>query len=226
MSPASIKLTYFDIEGVAESVRLALVLAGINFEDARIGREEWQTLKPTTPYGQLPLLEVDGQAPKAQSSAMLRWIGATYSKTLYPREQLYDIEEAMGVVDDWMRSFLPCFYMGTRPESFGHPPGFAQTEEGKAVVKTIREKWLAEELPKRIGFLESLLDRHDGQWLASSSSPTIADCLAVPVLRSLTRGYIDHVPADCLAAHPRIVDYIRRFCALEGVKGRYDAGVY
>jgi len=46
-----IKLTYFDIEGVAEPIRLALVLSGIPFEDHRIKFDEWPAMKPTTPYG-------------------------------------------------------------------------------------------------------------------------------------------------------------------------------
>ena len=36
-----IKLTYFDIAGAAEKVRLALVVSGTEFEDNRIQREAW-----------------------------------------------------------------------------------------------------------------------------------------------------------------------------------------
>jgi hypothetical protein len=35
------KLTYFNIAGAAEKVRLAFVLAGIEFEDHRIAFDEW-----------------------------------------------------------------------------------------------------------------------------------------------------------------------------------------
>ena len=50
----SIKLTYFDIEGAAEKVRLALVIAGVPFEDDRIEFSKWRGpngLKNTMPYG-------------------------------------------------------------------------------------------------------------------------------------------------------------------------------
>lgn len=36
---------------------------------------DWGAPKPTTPYGQLPLLEIDDSAPMAQSNAMLRYAG-------------------------------------------------------------------------------------------------------------------------------------------------------
>ena len=68
----SYKLTYFDIKGAAEKVRLAFVLNGIPFEDERLQRAQWLELKPKTKFGQLPLLSINGQEPVAQSDAMLR----------------------------------------------------------------------------------------------------------------------------------------------------------
>lgn len=53
------RLTYFPIEAVAEKVRLAFVVTGTDFDDVRVkmGSEEWKSLKPKTPNGQLPVLE-------------------------------------------------------------------------------------------------------------------------------------------------------------------------
>ncbi|XP_022081115.1 uncharacterized protein LOC110974076 [Acanthaster planci] len=55
------KLTYFDIRGLAESARMLFVIAGQEFEDVRLQQKEWPAIKPTTPFGRLPLLEVDGK---------------------------------------------------------------------------------------------------------------------------------------------------------------------
>ncbi|XP_019637382.1 PREDICTED: hematopoietic prostaglandin D synthase-like [Branchiostoma belcheri] len=60
----SYKLTYFDARGRAEPVRLLCAAGGIEYEDVRVGGgmegEQWAELKPKTPMGQLPILEVDG----------------------------------------------------------------------------------------------------------------------------------------------------------------------
>jgi len=66
------KLTYFDIQGAAEKVRLAFVLSGVAFEDERVNFAQWGDMKATTKFGQLPLLSIDGGEPIAQSGAMLR----------------------------------------------------------------------------------------------------------------------------------------------------------
>src|SRR6185436_7226177 len=56
------KVTYFDAPvSRGEEVRLAFHLAGVEFEDNRIKRDGWPALKPTTPFGSLPLLELPGK---------------------------------------------------------------------------------------------------------------------------------------------------------------------
>jgi len=68
------KFYYFDILGLGEQVRLALVQAGVPFEDIRLKREDWPKYKEEMPFGQVPVLEVDGKK-LSQSAAILRYIG-------------------------------------------------------------------------------------------------------------------------------------------------------
>ena len=224
MAP-SIKLTYFDIEGIAESVRLALILSGTDFEDDRIQFPEWSALKPTTPFGQLPLMVIDGAPARTQSGGMLRWAGSTLSPTLYPSDRILDIEEAMGIVDDMFKSYEPCT-LNNHAERYGYPQGFGKTEECKTMVADMRKKWVEEQLPKYLTFLSDLIEKNDGGFLASKEAPTIADCKAIPMLRSFTRGHIDYISTDCLEVNPKIVDYIKRFCALQPLQGRYTNGIF
>jgi len=72
-APAKISLTYFGIQAAAEKIRLAFHLGGVDFEDVRIAFPDWAALKPTTPYGQLPFVEIDDAPKMAQSGAMLRY---------------------------------------------------------------------------------------------------------------------------------------------------------
>ncbi|XP_067933705.1 glutathione S-transferase 1-like isoform X2 [Watersipora subatra] len=67
------KLTYFDIKGRAEVVRLLFKLAGRDFIDCRLTMEEWAAFKPSTPKGQLPVLEVDGKMI-CESNTITRYV--------------------------------------------------------------------------------------------------------------------------------------------------------
>ena len=59
---AQYKLTYFDFHGGrGEPARMALAMAGIAFEDDRVPVGGWEQRKLDTPFGALPVLEIDGQ---------------------------------------------------------------------------------------------------------------------------------------------------------------------
>ncbi|XP_050540698.1 glutathione S-transferase-like [Daktulosphaira vitifoliae] len=68
------KLTYFNIHGRAEPIRFLLSYLNINFEDCRIEKEQWASVKPNTPFGKLPMLEVDGKVLH-QTLAICRYLG-------------------------------------------------------------------------------------------------------------------------------------------------------
>ena len=79
-----LKLTYFDFHGGrGETARLALSLAGIPFEDDRVPGADWPRRKPSTPFGSLPVLEVDG-AIVTQSNGINRYVGKLAD--LYPSD--------------------------------------------------------------------------------------------------------------------------------------------
>ncbi|CAH1400887.1 unnamed protein product [Nezara viridula] len=71
---AKYKLTYFDLPGFGEPIRWLLSILGDEFEDRRLSREEWPSIKPTTPFGKVPTLEFEGQVV-AQSTAICRYLG-------------------------------------------------------------------------------------------------------------------------------------------------------
>ncbi|GMT23430.1 hypothetical protein PFISCL1PPCAC_14727 [Pristionchus fissidentatus] len=54
-------LHYFQMRGLGELCRQIFALAEVEFEDKRYDMEkEWPAFKSQTPFGQLPVLEVDG----------------------------------------------------------------------------------------------------------------------------------------------------------------------
>jgi len=74
MSQPSLKLTYFGGRGRAELSRLILAHTGLAYEDVRVEGKDWPALKPNTPWGQIPLLEVDGKTTIAQSGTVARFL--------------------------------------------------------------------------------------------------------------------------------------------------------
>ncbi|KAL2738530.1 glutathione S-transferase-like [Vespula maculifrons] len=89
----SYKLTYFPVKALAEPIRFIFSYAGVEFEDVRFDREDWPKIKPSkrrmgritshsneldfsfvaTPFGQVPMLEVDGKKVN-QSTAIARYL--------------------------------------------------------------------------------------------------------------------------------------------------------
>jgi len=74
------KLTYFDMPGGgrAECIRWLFTIAKVQFEDVRVTRQEWAELKPKSPWGQMPWLEVDGKQI-GQSRTILRFLGKRFN---------------------------------------------------------------------------------------------------------------------------------------------------
>lgn len=221
--PEKIKLTYFNIQGVAERVRLALVYYGIPFEDDRINFKDWGAMKSTTPYGQLPLMYLDGSdKPIAQSNAMLNYVAGLGDGSLYPdcTEARLVIDEVLGLAGDFDRAWMPAFYMGMIPQKFGFPEGWNKTEEGKAKVEAMRTEFVNKGLKDFLGYYSKHLKKHGNKFLCGSK-PTIADFYVLPQLSRFSSGDLDHVPADCLNSHPEIVAWIERVQSIPSIKAWY-----
>ncbi|XP_050540699.1 glutathione S-transferase-like [Daktulosphaira vitifoliae] len=67
------KLTYFNFTARAEPIRFLLSYLNEDFEENRFEREQWPTIKPSMPFGQVPVLEVDGKLLN-QSVAICRYL--------------------------------------------------------------------------------------------------------------------------------------------------------
>lgn len=78
MAAPKLRLLYFDIHGKAARIRTAALYGGVALEDYRFAsRDEFTALKTSgaLPFGQVPLLEVNGgEAKIAQSAAILRYV--------------------------------------------------------------------------------------------------------------------------------------------------------
>jgi len=221
-----ITLTYFNIEAAAEKVRLALVMTGTEFEDKRLNFEEWTSLKPNTPFGQLPIMSVvedDGtEKAFAQSVAMMRYVARRFDATgtLYPTDAdaMLEMEEIMGLSDDLARAWQPALYigMGDRHMTFGYPKEFP---DKTTTTQRLREGFLADGLPKFMGFFSKKLEAA-GPFFCGDK-PTIADLQVLAQLRYYTKGVADFVPKDCLEPYPVVTAWMDRMHAIPEIKAWY-----
>jgi glutathione S-transferase len=77
MSNCIYRLSYFNLRGRAEPIRILFKLANQTFDDKRIEFSEWPQLKKTIQFEQLPILEVTENSKVttiAQSNAIIRFL--------------------------------------------------------------------------------------------------------------------------------------------------------
>src|SRR5215471_20542528 len=200
----SLKLSYFDFHGGrGEPARLALSMGGIPFEDDRVPPSEWERRKPNTPFGALPVLEVDGQT-LAQSNAIHRYVGKLTD--LYPTDawQAALCDEAMEAVEDIGPKIAATMFL---------------PEEEK---KTQRKALVEGPLPFYLNRLQQRLEAHGGRYFAADRL-TVADLKVFVWIRQLKSGVLDHVATDLPdRIAPKLVEHYARVKNERGVKAYYS----
>lgn len=179
------KLIYFDAPvSRGEECRLALHLAGIDFEDVRIKPEAWPAMKAQTPYGGLPILELPGHAPLAHGNAILVLIGRRHG--LHPAD---DVEAArhegmMQHVDDLRAVVGPTIRMG------------------EAEKKAAREAIVADYLP---AWAKSAEKNITAAPFFGGAKLHVVDLKLHMAVRWFIGGKVDHIPATIYAGCPKLV---------------------
>jgi len=104
------KLIYYNGRGRGEPARLLFEYAGVKYEDHRVEDETWPTVKPSMPFGQLPVLEIDGKVMIAQSKAIYRFLGNEFN--LVPKDHIEAARADMLVDanDDVKERYTPWYY--------------------------------------------------------------------------------------------------------------------
>ena len=94
-----LRFFYLDKRVKGECIRLALVVAGIPFEDVRVSYAEVAAMRDAgrLPFSQVPVMQIgDDPTLHGQSQALLRWAGRKGG--LYPEEHQLRIDAVTDVV--------------------------------------------------------------------------------------------------------------------------------
>jgi glutathione S-transferase len=198
-----LKLTYFDIHGGrAEPARLALAIGSIAFEDHRFAYPEFAEIRKTTPFGQVPVLQVDG-VQVTQCDAITRYAGKLAG--LYPADPFQALlcDEVMYVVEE------AGVKMG---------PSYRMTGEAQ---KAARLELVNGSIPVYLRWLQSQLLAHGGEFFADGRL-TIADLKVFVDVRGLNSGRLDHIPTDLVEkVAPLLNTHMQRIAQLPAVVAYY-----
>lgn len=184
--------------------RLALAIGDIPFEDDAFPGTEWPSRKPSTPYGVVPVLTVDG-VDHAQSNAILRYCGRLAG--LYPDCPLKALR-----VDEILDVVMDIALCVGRSRS-----------DGEQKLRESRKKVVDEDVPRFFGALEKRLELFgDGPW-AVGDELTVADLALYSMVAILKSGAVDHVSTEvtdeytrsmkvyeAVLEHPKVVEWYKK----------------
>jgi len=202
------KLTYFDIKGYGEQIRLLFALAKVDFEDIRLPYTPGKPgvippkVKQKLTFGQVPFLEFEDGQSLAQSGTITRFLGRRFN--LYGSNEIEagKIDEIADGLKDYMESSRAIWMAKT-------------DEERAAAAKNILE--VAN--PKYLTIFTSLLEKNGGQFFVGKSW-TVADLLVYRLFTSME----DLIKTEFIKDYPKIKGLVDRFAAIpqiaEHIKNR------
>ena len=193
------RLIYFDFAGSrGEECRIALHLAGIDFDDVRVQGSDWPAMKAATPFGAMPVLEIPGKAALAHSNAILGFIGRQHG--LHPADAFEAArhESLMCAVEELRHTITPALRI-TDPEQ--------KRQAREALVANEFGTW-GNQVERQIG---------DGPFIGGAALQ-VADLKLYMVVRWLTTGVVDHVPASVFDHCPKLMRLYRAVSEHAGVK--------
>ncbi|GFO29430.1 glutathione s-transferase [Plakobranchus ocellatus] len=173
MANSAIKVIYFNLPGRAEAIRLLLTLAGKKFEDVRINLQQWQEMKPTTPCGTIPIIEIDGKRfgqSRAIASYLARELGF-YGETNLDGLK---IDQIAHIAEDFVLEYGNKYF-------FVQDPG--KKAEGE---KVLREQ----SAPKYLGFFEKFLEE-EGTGFTVGSSLSLGDVVVFDVCTGFLKPLVE-----------------------------------
>jgi glutathione S-transferase len=180
------RLTYFDFAGSrGEECRMALRLAGIDFDDVRIQGSDWPAMKAGMPFGALPVLEIAGKPPLAHSNAILVFIGRQHG--LHPADAFEAArhESLMCAVEELRHTITPTLRISD-PE---------QKRQAREALAANELKLWGSQVERQLG---------DGPF-AGGEKLQVADLKLYMIVRWLTSGTLDHVPTSLLDHCPKLL---------------------
>lgn len=199
------KLTYFGIYGKGPAPALALAHSGleyqISFPDA------WSEMKPKTPWGHLPVLEMPSGLMIGHEMSILNFIGMTSAKMGGRTDVEFVISQQL------MCQAEDIYQKLTKMQN-------TIMETDKVTKDELDALWASADtsghnknngIPAYLSFVEKLPSAEDGRFTTSGVS--VGECKLFAVLHTMVS-----IRDDVLAPFPKLSAFYARFGALEPTK--------
>jgi glutathione S-transferase len=148
MATDKYKLTHLNIRPRAEPIRMIFALKEIPYEDVRIERADWPAQKEKFPWGQVPVLEINGKTVLAESLAITRYLARKYGLTGANEVEAAKCDEYVDTIGE-VRVHWFAYYF----------------EKDAAKKETLKKELLDVILPKYFGKYETILKSSSGPYL-------------------------------------------------------------
>ncbi|XP_051008208.1 hematopoietic prostaglandin D synthase isoform X1 [Acomys russatus] len=184
------KLFYFNMRGRAEIIRYIFAYLDIKYEDYRIEQADWPNIKPTLPFGKIPVLEVEG-LKLHQSLAIARYL--TKNTDLAGKTELErcQADAVVDTLDDFMSLF-------------------PWAEKNQDVKERMFEELLTRHAPRLLKDLDTYLG--DKEWFIGNYQVTWADFYWDVCSTTLLA-----LKPDLLDVHPRLVSLRNKVQAIPAI---------
>jgi len=193
------KLTYFN-RGRGEPIRVIFALANVPFEDNIIQGVNWGAIKPTTPWGQVPVLEVDG-VKISQTPSISRFLGRRFNLAGANELEATRCDELVDALLDVYNVWMTAY--------FGEKDPIKKAELQKNLNENL--------LPKYLTKMEQIQTENGGNFLVGKSA-TWADAWITNTFDRM-EGTIG---AGLLDKYPNLKKYKAAFFAIPSVKAYVD----
>lgn len=195
MAASDIKLYNFKDIGRVEASRIILALAGKSYEYVPFTFKEWPEIKPNTPFGQAPFIEIDGKK-FGQSLAIAAYLAREFG--------FYGQSNLDGLKIDMISQLVYEWRVNAAKLLFG---GDASNKE--EVDKILTEQ----EAPRYLGYLEKLLKENGSKFMVGESI-TLGDVVVLDMFTGFVCKYVEEASSN----FPLLRELVDRLSNIPSIK--------
>lgn len=151
--------------------------------------KDWAALKPTTPWGSLPTLELSDGKQIGQLRSLLRFVGRVAA--LYPQDPLLAcrVDEIMDVIDDAAMAIMKV--------------GEGSEQAAKEAART-EAAGPEGSLGATLGKVDAFIAANGSGGHTVGSSISVADLMIATMLANICSGFFDGVPNSTIERYANI----------------------